>query len=532
MAIKNKKKIKRIISFALVAAIVLSGIAYFATRQDPAPKVRVSELDFGDISSRMYVKAQIQPGDIILQSAPVRQKVLEVLVKPGDQVEKGDILVRLDQSELLTQYMDAKIAREEIEESIRQQRVEEERQIRQSKEQERLLNKNITEVTETLSDFLMKISILSSMSPTQTTQDAQLSEILNSYFSDFNPEEDNFEDLLQNIATEISQSISVTENPEYTLLLEEIQNDIANLSVSLPNLISSLATNVTSGLGSSISIPPTLLNQFSMLGINLSDPLTQAKENEAMYKAIYEKSVPHISAQISGLVANVNAKTGLYTGASASSTSSGMDSIISDLLGQSVSGLLPGTSNSPEAAVTIYDNLNPKAAFKVSQFDSARLSKGLSVEYQMSGKYYSGEVIYKSLFVPGAVFGAAESNDFLSGIGIVTGAGSEPQLDMEMSIKGENITDLTLGFLIDAQIKTATAENVLILPAEAMKRELGEYFVFVLDKNSVVYRKSFTPGIQSDMFVEVISGLDKGDKVVLNPPNSLQDGLKVEAQGG
>jgi hypothetical protein len=56
--------------------------------------------------------------------------------------------------------------------------------------------------------------------------------------------------------------------------------------------------------------------------------------------------------------------------------------------------------------------------------------------------------------------------------------------DIEMNIKGDDLTELTLGFLIDAQIKTATAENVLVLPAEAMKRELGEYFVFVVDEEN------------------------------------------------
>ncbi len=531
MAFENKKRIKKIISLGIVAAIVLSGIVYYATKPDPEPKVRISELSYGNISSRMYVKAQIQPGAIVMQNIPVRQKVLEVLVSPGDQVNKGDILIRLDQSELLDLYLNAKKEREEIEESIRQQRLNEEEQIRLAREQEVKLNRDAEQVTQSLSNFLMNISLLSSMSPTETAQARDISEILVGYFSDFNPEEDSIENILQDITGEISQSTTVTENPEYTLLLEEIQKDIQSLSVSLPNLISSLTSGVTSGLGNSISIPPELLSQFSNLGINLSDPLTQAREDEAMYKAMYDKSVPHISADISGLVAKVSVSVGTYSGASESSSSSGVDSIISDLLGQSVSGLVPGTSNSPESAITIYDNLNPKAAFKVSQFDSSRLSKGLTVEYQISGKSYLGEVIYKSLFVPGTGFDTSDSNDFLSGIGMVTGAGSEPQLDIEMNIKGDDLTELTLGFLIDAQIKTATAENVLVLPAEAMKRELGEYFVFVVDEENTVYRKYFTPGIQSDMFVEVISGLNEGDKVVLNPPNSLQDGIAIEVQG-
>jgi HlyD family secretion protein len=70
-----------------------------------------------------------------------------------------------------------------------------------------------------------------------------------------------------------------------------------------------------------------------------------------------------------------------------------------------------------------------------------------------------------------------------------------------------------------------------VLPAQAMRRELNEYYVFLVDKDNKLVRKPFTPGIQSDMYVEVLSGLNAGDKVVLNPTNEMSNGLKVKLKG-
>ena len=63
-----------------------------------------------------------------------------------------------------------------------------------------------------------------------------------------------------------------------------------------------------------------------------------------------------------------------------------------------------------------------------------------------------------------------------------------------------------------------------------MRRELDKYFVFTVDKDNIIKRKVFTPGIQSDMSVEVIDGLNESDIVVMNPPSSIEDGIKVQVQ--
>ena len=108
----------------------------------------------------------------------------------------------------------------------------------------------------------------------------------------------------------------------------------------------------------------------------------------------------------------------------------------------------------------------------------------------------------------------------------------EPMLDIEMSIKGQNLEDLIIGFTIDAQIRTDRATQVPCVPAEALKRELGQYFVFVLKSDNTLEKRFIKPGIQSDVDAQVLEGLADGEQVVLNPSNSLAAGIQVSVRTG
>ena len=70
------------------------------------------------------------------------------------------------------------------------------------------------------------------------------------------------------------------------------------------------------------------------------------------------------------------------------------------------------------------------------------------------------------------------------------------------------------------------------VPAEALKRELGQYFVFVLKSDNTLEKRFIKPGIQSDVDAQVLEGLADGERVVLNPSNSLAAGTLVTVRTG
>ena len=54
-------------------------------------------------------------------------------------------------------------------------------------------------------------------------------------------------------------------------------------------------------------------------------------------------------------------------------------------------------------------------------------------------------------------------------------------------------------------------------------------YAMVVDEETMTVRKQYvTLGIYSDMLVEIIDGLKEGDKVVIDPQPSLEDGDRVK----
>lgn len=87
--------------------------------------------------------------------------------------------------------------------------------------------------------------------------------------------------------------------------------------------------------------------------------------------------------------------------------------------------------------------------------------------------------------------------------------------------------NLFIGFDIDVDIITNTAENVLVIPVESlMYDEDNKPYVYVVE-NGQATTKTIETGIQSTTHVEVKDGLTLDQTIVLSPDDTLQDGTKV-----
>jgi len=88
--------------------------------------------------------------------------------------------------------------------------------------------------------------------------------------------------------------------------------------------------------------------------------------------------------------------------------------------------------------------------------------------------------------------------------------------------------DLTLlpGTNINASIESEVASQALTIPKESLRREGSESGVYVLEGNTVHWRKIKT-GISSLTHVQVLEGLKENDWVALPTDQPLQDGAEV-----
>lgn len=88
-------------------------------------------------------------------------------------------------------------------------------------------------------------------------------------------------------------------------------------------------------------------------------------------------------------------------------------------------------------------------------------------------------------------------------------------------------TGLFAGFEIDADITTNTAEKALTMPIETLVYDKeNKPYVYIV-KNDKAKKVEIETGIQSDTKVQIIKGLEKGQKVIISPADSLKNGTAV-----
>lgn len=90
--------------------------------------------------------------------------------------------------------------------------------------------------------------------------------------------------------------------------------------------------------------------------------------------------------------------------------------------------------------------------------------------------------------------------------------------------------DLIAGFDIDVEIATASAENALTIPVEALVYNSdNKPFVYTV-KDNVVHVTPIEIGLQSANKIEVKDGLSKGETVVLSPEDTLKEDVTVKTE--
>lgn len=83
------------------------------------------------------------------------------------------------------------------------------------------------------------------------------------------------------------------------------------------------------------------------------------------------------------------------------------------------------------------------------------------------------------------------------------------------------------GSFVDVRVVTQRHEDALLVPKKALIEEYGESYVFVVQKGKA-FRRKLQVGFSDDQFVEVLAGVQVGDRVVIAGQGSLRDGVPVE----
>ncbi len=191
------------------------------------------------------------------------------------------------------------------------------------------------------------------------------------------------------------------------------------------------------------------------------------------------------TSPIDGVVANVSVDTGSYTSAM-------------------------------QAAYKIINPDKLQIRAKINEFDIKSVAAGQKVNI-------TGDAIPKETEVTGVV-------KSISPVAItnMTSNGSETVVEVIVQVDGAGDV-LKPGLNVTCEISTVNKDNILLAPMEAFVPDKdNNMMAFIVDgKTNVLTQKKVDIGINSDMQVEVLNGLNEGDKVVLDPQPSYRDGLHV-----
>jgi membrane fusion protein (multidrug efflux system) len=89
-------------------------------------------------------------------------------------------------------------------------------------------------------------------------------------------------------------------------------------------------------------------------------------------------------------------------------------------------------------------------------------------------------------------------------------------------------SELRPGSFVRVRVQTDLHPNVLVIPKRALIPEGGENYVYMAVADSVI-KTSIETGYSNGRYVEILEGLDLGDRVVTVGTGSLKMGTKIKA---
>jgi RND family efflux transporter MFP subunit len=86
------------------------------------------------------------------------------------------------------------------------------------------------------------------------------------------------------------------------------------------------------------------------------------------------------------------------------------------------------------------------------------------------------------------------------------------------------MTPLLIGMTVEVNVVVGVTEDALLLPASAVEGNT----VYVVDGAGSAYRRELEIGIRGTREIEILSGIDEGDRIITPFPNDLRDGTRVK----
>jgi HlyD family secretion protein len=503
MALSRKGKIVIGVSAAVLLLIIIVG-SIFATRSD-TPEVTVVKVETRkELRSTVTSSGEVRPIQFMNLTSEVQGRIEEIYVKEGDQVTKGQPLVRLDPDQLQSST-DAQLAAYQTAQD----------DVRVSQSQVAAAQNQLSQAEQGLNVAQVAIDTARQQVATaQTDVDKTQVEL--------------------NAATrEMKRSEQLLESGVVSRqVYDESKDRLENARVSLNTAKANLATrqlsikDATARLNQQTVSVKDARRAVDTANLNVNASQSRVNQQSATLRGSRNQRDKTLQvAPINGVIAEIPSKVGTFA--------------------------VAGLSTTPLLTIADMSTINVEVKVDETEIDKVEVGQKAKIKVDAMGdKEIEGEVAQKT---PLAV-GKSQTSGGLS-----TNINVQEAKEFRVVIKLNNLSDevhnaLRPGMSATAVITTKTVENVIAVPLQAVIEKKADTAptpegqanapqpidkpkpikgVYVLQDGKKAKFVPVETGITGESDIQITNGLSDGQEVITGPSrilNTLKDDTTVKKQ--
>lgn len=287
-------------------------------------------------------------------------------------------------------------------------------------------------------------------------------------------------------------SITVNGNSVNIGIPVQVAGSITNVNAKQSGIVTSVyvknGSSVSKGSKLIATRSDNITSQIQSAQVNIQSAQLDVQNKQSVVDSLTVK------APIDGTVVNIQVQPGDTVG-STSSRSSSTSTASSQSSSQSSQSAQSSSAGSGTTIATIENTSLLQVQVSVDELDISKVQVGQTATITadaVSGKTYTGKV--SSIAADGTVQNGSAT--------------------FQVMIDMDNSDGLKSGMTANVSILTASKDNVLLLPVEAIQDRNGRKFVLVKDSSGAITMKEVTLGIVNVDYAEIVSGLNEGDTVI------------------
>ncbi|MDO5155279.1 MAG: efflux RND transporter periplasmic adaptor subunit [Eubacteriales bacterium] len=472
----NKKALIIIVSISVVLCIalvislgkVISGMSTAMQEQMNAMNGGADDLyevSRQDIQQEITTSGTVVGVDVLAYTSPVTAKVKDICVEVGQTVQKGDVLLKYDPTELGDNLEKVKI-QAQSERAMGNESFEQANKAANKAYQAKQKAKELEAEIKTLKADIEKLNTTVETYENKMKQTAPMT-TPSSVDKDDMQDEDEMDDEEIEETTPVPQSgLTEKEEQEY----KKAMTDLKSKSESLATKQSKLAEQESIAMANE----DVTVSESTKAQVSAANRLSEMNVNSAQES--YDAAGAGIVAKKKGIVASIDIVKGSY-------------------------------ANETQTLFTIIDADKIGVEFVISKDDLGSVNEGQKVRVVVSGHEYTGTI------------------DFISRMASngMTDGGTAGQIKGRILLDNPD-DDIYIGVNAKTYIFVGKSEQTLTVPYSALCSDIDGDYVYVVNAENLIERKDVKIGIYSDEYYEILEGVAEGDKVITKVTSGMKPG--------